>query len=72
MDAAAKPPWTGLRRPPQPDPPRHLAGDLSLTLTLTLTLLLRVQGRRPCRYPCSRRPRRMSRNHCRWCLYAHP
>ncbi len=23
MDAAAKPPWTGLRRPPPPDPPRH-------------------------------------------------
>src|SRR6185437_11294930 len=23
MDAAAKPPRTGLRRPPQPDPPRH-------------------------------------------------
>ncbi len=23
MDAAAKPPGTGLRRPPQPDPPRH-------------------------------------------------
>jgi len=23
MDAAAKPPWIGLRRLPQPDPPRH-------------------------------------------------
>ncbi|RXK67763.1 hypothetical protein ERT44_07350 [Stenotrophomonas sp. MA5] len=23
MDAATKPPWTGLRRPAQPDPPRH-------------------------------------------------
>ncbi|MBR7538654.1 hypothetical protein KC221_20860, partial [Mycobacterium tuberculosis] len=23
MDAAAKPPWKGLRRPLQPDPPRH-------------------------------------------------
>ncbi|PSM11917.1 hypothetical protein CV100_19835 [Stenotrophomonas maltophilia] len=70
MDAAAKPPWMGLRRPPQPDPPRHLAG--SPLLTLTLTLIPRVQGRRPCRYPSPRRPRRMSRNHCRWCLYAHP
>ncbi|TPD99307.1 hypothetical protein FJP65_04590 [Stenotrophomonas maltophilia] len=27
MDAAAKPPWTGLRRPPQPDPPRHPSGN---------------------------------------------
>ncbi|MBA0383308.1 hypothetical protein B9Y76_17005 [Stenotrophomonas maltophilia] len=61
MDAAAKPPRTGLRRPPQPDPPGHPSGSQLLTLTLPL----RVQGRRPCRYPSSRRPRRMSRNHCR-------
>ncbi|OMO41785.1 hypothetical protein BU225_06785 [Stenotrophomonas sp. MB339] len=27
MDAAAKPPGTGLRRPPQPDPPRHPSGS---------------------------------------------
>ncbi|PWQ86184.1 hypothetical protein DKY64_09770 [Stenotrophomonas maltophilia] len=65
MDAAAKPPRTGLRRPPQPDPPGQPSGSQLLTLTLTLTLPLRVQGRRPCRYPSSRRPRRMSRNHCR-------
>ncbi|TPD75470.1 16S rRNA (guanine(966)-N(2))-methyltransferase RsmD, partial [Stenotrophomonas maltophilia] len=27
MDAAAKPPWKGLRRLPQPDPPRHPSGS---------------------------------------------
>jgi len=27
MDAAAKPPWMGLRRPPQPDPPRLPSGN---------------------------------------------
>jgi len=42
MDAAVKPPWTGLRRPPQPDPPRPRT-DTPL-LTLTLTLIQRVQG----------------------------
>ena len=42
MDAAAKPPWMGLRRLPQPDPPRHPT-DCPL-LTLTLTLIRRVQG----------------------------
>ncbi|MBA0336049.1 16S rRNA (guanine(966)-N(2))-methyltransferase RsmD, partial [Stenotrophomonas maltophilia] len=36
MDAAAKPPWTGLRRPPQPDPPRHPTECPLLTLTLPL------------------------------------
>ncbi|PAM71598.1 hypothetical protein CEK00_10220 [Stenotrophomonas maltophilia] len=40
MDAAAKPPWMGLRRLPQPDPPRHPT-DRSLLLLL---LPLRVQG----------------------------
>ena len=34
MDAAAKPPRTGLRRPPQPDPPRHPTDSQLLTLTL--------------------------------------
>ena len=43
MDAAAKPPGTGLRRLPQPDPPRHP------TECRLLTLIRRVQGRRPCR-----------------------
>ncbi|PJO52534.1 hypothetical protein CR156_10210 [Stenotrophomonas lactitubi] len=42
MDAAAKPPRMGLRRPPQPDPPRHPTG--SPPLTLTLTLIRRVPG----------------------------
>ncbi|MBA0310178.1 hypothetical protein B9Y85_06275 [Stenotrophomonas maltophilia] len=40
MDAAAKPPRTGLRRLPQPDPPRHPT-DCPL---LTLTLIRQVQG----------------------------
>ncbi len=48
MDAAAKPPWTGLRRPPQPDPPRHLTEarllTLQLQLQLPLTLIRQVQG----------------------------
>jgi len=46
MDAAAKPPWMGLRRPPQPDPPRHPSGNLLLLSLrqLKLQLLLRVPG----------------------------
>ncbi len=40
MDAAAKPPWTGLRRLPQPDPPRHPTGNQLLPLPWPL----RVQG----------------------------
>ncbi|MBA0284630.1 hypothetical protein D7Y12_05075 [Stenotrophomonas maltophilia] len=48
MDAAAKPPGTGLRRLPQPDPPRHPTGS-QLLLLLLLRLLpwtwhLQVQG----------------------------
>ncbi|PTS74614.1 hypothetical protein DBR20_13335 [Stenotrophomonas sp. HMWF023] len=42
MDAAAKPPWTDSRRPPQPDLPRHPT-ECPL-LTLTLTLIRQVQG----------------------------
>ncbi|TIK65980.1 hypothetical protein E4416_13055 [Stenotrophomonas maltophilia] len=42
MDAAAKPPWTGLRRLPPPDPPRHPSGNPLLTLTSLWPL--RVQG----------------------------
>ncbi|PTT40365.1 hypothetical protein DBR33_14535 [Stenotrophomonas sp. HMWF022] len=34
MDAAAKPPRTGSRRPPQPDPPRHPTGNQLLLLLL--------------------------------------
>ncbi len=53
MDAAAKPPGVtsgmGLRRPPQPDPPR-LPTD-SQFLPLTLTLNRQVQGCKPCRTP---------------------
>ncbi|MBA0518517.1 hypothetical protein D7T59_03590 [Stenotrophomonas maltophilia] len=45
MDAAAKPPRTGLRRLPQPDPPRHPP----VAQLLTLTLILQVQGCKPCR-----------------------
>ncbi|PSD24348.1 hypothetical protein C7E13_05595 [Stenotrophomonas maltophilia] len=40
MDAAAKPPGTGLRRPPQPDPPRLPTGNRLLLLLLLLRLLL--------------------------------
>ncbi|PJL31532.1 hypothetical protein B9Y64_08115 [Stenotrophomonas maltophilia] len=40
MDAATEPTWTYLRRPPQPDPPRHPT-DCPL---LTLTLIQQVQG----------------------------
>ena len=40
MDAAAKPPWMGLRRLPQPDPPRHPAGNPLLLRLLQLQLLL--------------------------------
>ena len=47
MDAAAKPPWMGLRRLPQPDPPRH-PKECRL---LTLTLILQVQGCKPCNKP---------------------
>ena len=42
MDAAAKPPWTDSRRPPQPDPPRQPT-ECRLLLLLLL-LLRRVQG----------------------------
>ncbi len=42
MDAAAKPPRMGLRRLPQPDPPRQPTD--SPLLTLTLTLPRRVPG----------------------------
>ncbi|PSD17708.1 hypothetical protein C7E19_04770 [Stenotrophomonas maltophilia] len=43
MDAAAKPPWTGLRRLPQPDPPRHPTEcQPLLLLVLRLLLLLRL------------------------------
>ncbi|TGQ49520.1 16S rRNA (guanine(966)-N(2))-methyltransferase RsmD, partial [Mesorhizobium sp. M1C.F.Ca.ET.212.01.1.1] len=43
MDAAAKPPWMGLRRLPQPDPPRHPTGSqLLLWLLLLLLLFLRL------------------------------
>ena len=44
MDAAAKPPWTGLRRLPQPDPPRHPTGNPLLLLLLLLLLLQLAAG----------------------------
>ncbi|QDL26255.1 hypothetical protein EGM71_00215 [Stenotrophomonas maltophilia] len=37
MDGATEATWTYLRRPPQPDPPRHPTECPLLTLTLTLT-----------------------------------
>ena len=51
MDAAAKPPGMGLRRPPLPDPPRLPTDSQLLPLTLTLTLIRQVQGCKPCRTP---------------------
>ncbi|MBA0247436.1 hypothetical protein EGJ03_07135 [Stenotrophomonas maltophilia] len=44
MDAAAKPPGTGLRRPPRPDPSRHPTGNQLLTLLWLRRLPLRVPG----------------------------
>ncbi|QGL86841.1 hypothetical protein FEO91_00310 [Stenotrophomonas maltophilia] len=35
MDGATEATWTYLRRPPQPDPPRHPTECPLLTLTLT-------------------------------------
>ncbi|TPD68099.1 hypothetical protein FJP69_13335 [Stenotrophomonas maltophilia] len=63
MDAAAKPPGMGLRRPPQPGPPRPPTVSQRLTLTLTLTLTspllwplrLRVPGGSPAQAPHPRR-----------------
>ncbi|QGL67489.1 hypothetical protein FEO86_09455 [Stenotrophomonas maltophilia] len=43
--AAAKPPRTGLRRLPQPDPPRHPTGNPLLPLLLPLRLRLPASGR---------------------------
>ncbi|PJL03493.1 hypothetical protein B9Y85_04635 [Stenotrophomonas maltophilia] len=51
MDAATEPTWTYLRRPPQPDPPRHP----TVARLLTLTLIRRVQGAalpNPLQHPC--------------------
>ncbi|MBA0460958.1 hypothetical protein D7Y60_10310 [Stenotrophomonas maltophilia] len=39
--------WTGLRRPPQPDPPRHPTECPLLPLTLPLLRPLQVQGGSP-------------------------
>ncbi|MDF2482352.1 MAG: hypothetical protein K0R79_2709, partial [Stenotrophomonas indicatrix] len=53
MDAAAKPPGMGLRRPPQSDPPR-LPTECTLLLLLLLWLVpwpRQVQGCKPCRTP---------------------
>ncbi|OWR33459.1 hypothetical protein CEE55_11675 [Stenotrophomonas pavanii] len=55
MDAAAKPPRMGLRRLPQPDPPRLPTGSpLLLRLLLLLLLLLQLAagaGRSPADKP---------------------
>ncbi|PJL31592.1 hypothetical protein B9Y64_08440 [Stenotrophomonas maltophilia] len=53
MDAATEPTWMYLRRPPQPDPPRHPT-ECQLLPLLLLRLLpspLQVQGCKPCRTP---------------------
>jgi hypothetical protein len=57
-DAAAKPPWTGLRRP------RNRTHPAIPQESRCCCDLQRVQGRRPATN-LFRRPRRMSRNHCR-------
>ncbi|PSD46350.1 hypothetical protein C7E24_10900 [Stenotrophomonas maltophilia] len=46
MDAATKPPWTGLRRPRKPTVPRHPTECMLLLLLLLRLLhsLRRVQG----------------------------
>ncbi len=44
MDGAIEATGTYLRRPPQPEPPRHPTDSPLLTLTLTLLRLRRVQG----------------------------
>ena len=45
MDAAAKPTGTYLRRPPQPDPPRHPTDSPLLLLLRLLPLRLPASGR---------------------------
>ncbi|PAM72783.1 hypothetical protein CEK00_05745 [Stenotrophomonas maltophilia] len=54
MDAAAKPPWKGLRRPLQPDPPRHPT-ECKLLLR-PLLLRLPASGRHYRRVPGATRP----------------
>jgi len=49
MDAAAKPPGMGLRRPPQPDPPRHPTECPLLPLLLLLRLPASGRHYRGCR-----------------------
>ncbi len=44
MDAATKPPWTGLRRPRKPTVPRHPADSPLLLLLWLLHSLRQVQG----------------------------
>ena len=59
MDAAAKPPWTGLRRLLQPDPPRLPTGNQLLLLLFLLLLRLPASGRHYCRcraQPCRTLP----------------
>ncbi|MRI42718.1 hypothetical protein D5301_10780 [Stenotrophomonas sp. MH181796] len=52
MDAAARPPGTGLRRPPQPDPPRHPTKCTLLLLRLPASgRHYRGAGRSPANKP---------------------
>ncbi|PJK99783.1 hypothetical protein B9Y85_13405 [Stenotrophomonas maltophilia] len=53
MDGATEPTGTYLRRPPQPDPPRHPTGSppLPLLRQLQLTLLEAGAGRSPASTP---------------------
>ncbi|CAH0276160.1 hypothetical protein SRABI66_03875 [Stenotrophomonas lactitubi] len=57
MDAAAKPPGMGLRRPPQPDPSRHPTGTQLLLLPLLWFEASAGAGRSPAdQLNLSRRP----------------
>ncbi|MBA0432958.1 hypothetical protein D7Y53_23950, partial [Stenotrophomonas maltophilia] len=56
MDAAAKPPWTGLRRLPQPDPPRH-STECGFCFRLCLRGGLCRRRAQPGRYPSTGRRR---------------
>ena len=49
MDAAAKPPWTGSRRPRNPTPTRQPTESPLLLLLLLRLWPLQVQGCKPCR-----------------------
>ncbi|OWB47449.1 hypothetical protein B7H27_06190 [Stenotrophomonas maltophilia] len=62
MDAAAKPPWTGLRRPRTPIPPRHPTECQLLLLLLPWPEASAGAGRSPAENPQCSRAATASRN----------